>query len=270
MKYYHPRAYKTTYVHRVVDKNSPPIRRIPAYRVVVIDETQDMTMLYYELVMKLFRDMQQDPILMILGDIKQAIYNFRGADPRFLSQFPWPQQLTHLTLSTSYRLTKPIAHFVNTYLLAEQKIVSVKEGPAVEYYYGDSYTAHLKFADSIIRDIRMGELKPSQIFVLAYSMRGSFKSPQARLENYFVNHEIDCYLITEDTENKQPLDNNKIVFSTYHSSKGREREVVIIYGVDHYLYSKHDNSGVVGQSAVRRDDSSQTPADSRPPRPSQR
>ena len=66
------------------EKKEPRVNISP-FDVIVLDETQDMTKLYYDLVWKFLCDMGHPVLFLILGDEKQALYEFKGADTRFLT-----------------------------------------------------------------------------------------------------------------------------------------------------------------------------------------
>ena len=49
--------------------------------------------------------------------------------------------------------------------------------------------------------------------------------------------------ISDDAKLDDKIINNKIVFTTYHQSKGRERKVVILYSFDesYFTYYSYDS-----------------------------
>lgn len=92
------------------------------YRAALIDEFQDTDPLQYEIFSKLFA--QPPQILMLIGDPKQSIYGFRGADlftylgvHRALSQSN-PSRIR--TLRTNYRSSVELVEAVN-HLFAQQE-----------------------------------------------------------------------------------------------------------------------------------------------------
>lgn len=114
----------------------------------IIDEIQDMTFVYFEFVIKIIRDHHEniDAIqLCILGDKYQSIYEYHGADNRFLTlgkqnfilnQKKW----VTLNLSTSFRVTNQIANFVNKCMLGCERINAIKEGDKVDYFITSIFT----------------------------------------------------------------------------------------------------------------------------------
>lgn len=81
------------------------------YRVAMIDEFQDTDPQQYRIFSKLYAGQPELGLLMI-GDPKQAIYGFRGAD--IFTYMQARQAVTdHYTLGTNYRSTKPLVSATN-------------------------------------------------------------------------------------------------------------------------------------------------------------
>ncbi|AYV79658.1 MAG: putative helicase/exonuclease [Faunusvirus sp.] len=123
------------------------------YDMIIIDECQDMSPVYYELVCLIIRD-NDNPLtrICILGDKYQSIYAFNKADARYITladkifainKDPWMK----VKLSQSFRITTPMASFVNKCLLNEDKIISLKTGSRVRYIICNTFdtTAHPQF-----------------------------------------------------------------------------------------------------------------------------
>lgn len=71
------------------------------FDVVFVDEAQDLNSSQHALLKKLVRPMQGK--LIAVGDSKQAIYNFRGADPRSMDRLAEDWSMVRLPLDVSYR-----------------------------------------------------------------------------------------------------------------------------------------------------------------------
>ena len=78
-------ACTDTGIRRILHENIVPISQILPQNVIVLDETQDMTFLYYQFVVKFCKDMGTHFQLLVLGDYMQGLYEFKGADIRFLT-----------------------------------------------------------------------------------------------------------------------------------------------------------------------------------------
>ena len=122
VKYYSSECHNDLGIRKVLREEMVPQMEIPSFDVMVLDETQDMTKVYYDMIWKFLMDMGESIQLLILGDKKQALYEFKGADPRFLTMadmiwasFPYLKttEFVEHTLSMSYRITDPMGKFLN-------------------------------------------------------------------------------------------------------------------------------------------------------------
>ena len=207
----------------------------PEFDIIVIDEAQDMTPLYYKLVKKFIEDLINPNLqIIVLGDKYQGIYQFKGADSRFLTLTPklWDREFADATLSTSYRITKPIASFVNECMLGNTRMNAARDGANVQYLRCDSFKVCKEVADRVCNLMKVHNLTPSDVFVLAGSVK-SHRSPVHKLENEFVKRGIPCHYPTaDDRVMDEDVIRGKAVFSSFHQAKGRERAIVVIYGFD--------------------------------------
>jgi hypothetical protein len=190
---------------------------------------------------KIVQKIEQEPEsikvqLCLFGDPSQNIYAFKDADERFLTlaQAIWKDfprigsSWVSLDLSQSFRVTKPIAAFVNRACLGYDKIISTKRGSRVKYLICNSFG--VKPTNVILKLLKKYE--PSDFFIIAPSIRAS-KSPVKKLENNLVAAGHPCFAPTsEDEILKQEVIAGKIVFSSIHQTKGLERKVVMIFNFD--------------------------------------
>ena len=139
-------------------------------------------------------------------------------------------------LSTSYRLTNSIGRFVNEYLVGENIIHTNKEGPEIIYLKDNIYMIVKKLTLIIQIEIENG-LKPEDIFILAPSTKNK---DLKLIENELVINGIPCYGTDNNNLNDVDLIKRKVVFSTIHQSKGRERKLVVVYGFDASYYQFYD------------------------------
>ena len=77
------------------------------YAAILVDEYQDLNQSQYELLRLLAPADHQN--LFVIGDPNQAIYGFRGAQPKYFNRFTqdWPTAQT-ISLAETYRLPSPI------------------------------------------------------------------------------------------------------------------------------------------------------------------
>ena len=197
--------------------------------ILFIDESQDMILDYYSLIKKFIQDTRSNPQIIVLGDRYQGIYEFKGADIKFLTLADkiWNIPFIKLDLSHSYRLTNQIGWFVNSVMLGYNRIQTNKSGPPIDYYIANSYEVYKKIGKYIRNVILTTNILPSDIFILVPSLKTT-ESPYKKLENYLVKHGIKCTTPTsDDAKLDEKIISNKIVFTTYHQAKGRERKIVI-------------------------------------------
>lgn len=279
VKYYNRKCFTDKIITKIVNDNSKSFSNF-SYDIIVIDEAQDMTLLYYRLVNKIYKDnfrSEMDKIvkpckICILGDKNQSIYAFNGADQRFITfgkkcfnwnSLPWKD----CKLSVSFRTTQPNADFLNNCILGEERIKSIKPSKHKPKYIicntfgnyntfrngkGTNKLRKVKpnvpsgnIAFDIIRDyLNKSGNKPSDVFILAPSIK-SEQSPARKLEN-MIKQNLDNILVYVPTSDEEKIDasiiENKLVFSTFHQSKGLERKLVIVYGFDE-SYMTHFKKG---------------------------
>ena len=91
--------------------------------------------------------------------------------------------------------------------------------------------------------------RQDDIFILAPSVRTHNESnPIKKLENILVKRGIPCYVpISDDSELKDEVLANKVVFSSFHQSKGLERKVVFVYNFNaaYFTYYAKDKDTAV-------------------------
>ena len=237
VKYYDQNGRDDAVMRRVIEKNVKPKIPIPVFDTLILDETQDMKDLFYNLIVKFRRDMRDGASanMLVLGDRYQAVYKFMGADSRFLTLTHdiWKHKtFKNRFLSTSYRLTNEIAAFVNNVMLGYPRIRTVRSGGPVTYIRDNVFQVYRKLAVYINGLLHGGSIKPEDIFVLAGSIAGD-TSPLRKLENELVDNNIPCYYPTSDERKlDEDIIEGKVIFSSFHQAKGRERKVVIVYGFD--------------------------------------
>lgn len=258
VKYYSAAAHTDTGIRQVVRNRLLPKQPLPHIDIIVLDESQDMTMLYYQLVLQSIQDMFCDrqgiptmhPTgvfqLLILGDYRQGLYEFKGADIRFLTKadqiwcpLPWLQTaiFRKCTLKMSYRVTNQMARFVNRDMLGEERLLACRDGMPVTYIRRPRYQIEQIVVYQIRRLLQEGE-SPSDIFVLGGSVKGT-NSNIRHMENTLTEHDIPCHVpMLETAIVDERVIEGKVVFSTFHTVKGRQRKYVFVVGFDQgYFYN---------------------------------
>uniref|UniRef100_A0A6C0HJV7 Uncharacterized protein n=1 Tax=viral metagenome TaxID=1070528 RepID=A0A6C0HJV7_9ZZZZ len=244
-KFYSKDGHTDTGIREILAKKIPPLKDISVYNLIVVDEAQDMTMLYFELLIKFTMDMPCKTFqLLILGDKMQGLYEFKGSDVRFLTlgESCWKthpkllnQRFEFCTLRMSYRITNEMSFFVNEAMLGHERLLACRSGPKVMYIRKDRYNMETSVVAMITQLIAQDGASYSDFFCLNASIKNSrFYNPVRKIENMLAERGIPCF-IPNDESNEQ-LDNRvierKVVFTTFHSVKGRQRKYVIVFGFD--------------------------------------
>ena len=234
--YYDSNAFTDEEIKKILIEKKPLKKEIELnpIDILFIDESQDMILDYYSLVKKFIFDTKSKPQIIVLGDRYQGIYDFKGADIKFLTLADkiWNMPFINLALSQSYRLTNQVGWFVNNVMLGLNRIQTNKSGPPIDYYIANSYEVYKKIGKYIRNIILTTNILPSDIFILVPSLKTP-ESPYKKLENYLVKYGIKCTTPTsDDAKLDEKVISNKVVFTTYHQAKGRERKIVILYNFD--------------------------------------
>lgn len=245
VKYYRKDAHQDIVLRKIIRDNTPPAKTIPKFQFVFLDESQDMTLLYFMFIVKFLRDMGELIQVCILGDYKQGIYQFKGADIRFLTKASqiWPaysllrsREFRECSLNTSYRITYPMAHFVNDVMLGETRLKACKSGANV-YYIRYPIWDIPKIINGQIFTLLRGGSSPGDIFILTASIK---QSTIRKIENVLVENGIPCFVAMNEAEQMdEKMVSGKVVFSSFHSVKGRERKHAFVLGFDHSYFTHY-------------------------------
>jgi superfamily I DNA/RNA helicase len=95
------------------------------YDMVIVDECQDMNAMQIELARKACRKTGR---IVVIGDNRQAIYAFRGADSESISRLQAELSATGLKLTTTYRCPKKIVALAATIVPDYEAAPSAPEG----------------------------------------------------------------------------------------------------------------------------------------------
>jgi hypothetical protein len=246
VKYFYKKGFNDTGILEFLKlKHKPEYNQEYNYDIVIIDEAQDMNPLYYELTLHILKKLTKYQLI-VMGDRKQTIYAFNKADNRFLVYSPhiYKGYWQNSVLSTSYRITIPIARFLNECCKGTLPITACKNGEKVKYIICDAYgqKPFLKVMDYL----QMG-YEFSDIFILSPSVR-SDKSPVRKLANLLTMNDIPIFVPTSDEEHlDEDILKGKIVFSSFHQVKGLERKVVFVFSFDSGYFEYYDKNGTKDQ-----------------------
>lgn len=243
-KYYSNNAHTDTGLREILLYKYKPLKKINDFDILVIDENQDLTQLYYMFIIKFLLDYKTPIQLICLGDERQCIYQFKGADPRFLSLCSnlWESFIylkskifVKCDLKTSYRITNQMGMFINKCLYGEKIVNTCRDGANVIYIRNNRSNIEATVIYNIKKLLNQ-DIKPDEIFILAASVKGA-NSHIRKIENKLVEENIPCFVPMMETEKlDERVIEGKIVFSTFHSVKGRQRKYVFFVGFDNNYF----------------------------------
>ena len=239
VKHYDHSAHTDTALRKHMVK---PSKSPYSYTVIIIDEAQDMTPLYYKLVCKVLKENLDNPRIVILGDRYQSIYEFNKADNRFIiygsklfefaNKYPWIE----LKLSTTFRVPNKICDFLNQCVLKSNRLVPFRTTEIKPtYLFCDAFGSR---PWTQIKSYLSQGYAFSDIFILAPSVR-SEKTPIKVLANALSHSGIPIYVpVSDDEKLDEQVMEGKIVFSSFHQIKGLERKVIMVYSFDngYFMY----------------------------------
>ena len=128
--------------------------------------------------------------------------------------------------------------FVNKALIGDNLMLTCRDGDPVTYIRNNRKNVENILIFNIKNLINNG-IKPDDIFILAASIKG-INSYIRKLENRLVEHNIPCHVPIFETEKlDERVIDGKIVFSTFHSVKGRQRPFVFILGFDNNYFIQY-------------------------------
>ena len=219
------------------------------YDIIIIDEAQDMTELYFTIVIHIIRLCSNKPSqLCVLGDIRQSIYEFKNSDYRFLSRAEtifqslfknWKQHTLHET----FRLNSNMTDFINNTVFKDSLITSNKLSDIKpKYIICDVFASGKR--SFILREIQnlLNIYEPEDFFIISPSVKNP-KCPLRQVANELVESGINIFVpVSDDEKLDDDLVKGKMVFSTLHQTKGLERKVVLIFTFDQSYFKLYDRN----------------------------
>lgn len=228
-------------IKRAVSSNELPEGDFEPFDIILLDEFQDCDDLLYWLIICFIRVNTRKrggrpAHLVTLGDERQSIFRFRGADHRYLTLAPEllgpisSHSFVKLPLSESFRLSNETVHFINkTFLGVEPYMTSSKSGPKpiVFRYSPPDINALAKKLAALIK-----QYGAKNSAIIAPSVRKNGRL--IKLVNILaMKYGIP---IAQPIEYDSPVDkrilDGKLSISTIHGFKGRERDLVILLDID--------------------------------------
>ena len=196
---------------------------------IMLDESQDMNKDHYRMLCLVLQ--QNAYQFMILGDPRQQVYDFQGADTKYLlycreyfHHLSCCEEWEDTKLTISYRMTPNICAFVNFLWSIDAIPGNAGPNPPVQYWYLYPYGQELKKRVSKLID-EHGEENVAIISPLNIDKEGRNDPTK-----YLVNGLTEKYNFHLNTENCSYK--NKVRVWTREGCKGSTIPVVIVMGFD--------------------------------------
>ncbi|ARF10270.1 UvrD/REP helicase [Hokovirus HKV1] len=264
--YYSDKCFNDADIELLLSKRTKS--KILPIDILLIDEAQDLTPLYYELLCRIYLDNikvnKKYAQIGIFGDVNQCIFYFNGSSPNYMlyaqELFNFTnKQWSKLNLSKSYRLTNNMIHIINTYFLHNNlnnyldnnscdigKVINSNVAAVINnnsdnsnkgtniknsVYYMICNIFEIRYIYDIIQKL-LKKYTFKDILILCSSIK-SESMPSKILANYLSNNNYPIFIPSTDHDYiNDNVINDKITFLTFFQSKGIERKVVFVLGFD--------------------------------------
>lgn len=127
------------YTYRLLKEYPEVIQRVQQrYKHLFVDEFQDTSWFQTKILQLICQPTGEEPSLFVVGDIKQSIYQFRGANiESYQDVATWIKAEGEiLTLKTNFRSLRPIVEYVN------QMFLRIKNNVALPQFEAEDLVAH--------------------------------------------------------------------------------------------------------------------------------
>lgn len=199
----------------LVKKNLECIKEIDF---LALDEAQDSDKQQFDFIFKMINPKK----FFVVGDLRQHIYSFAGADSKLLYKLTQQENVKTLSLNENYRNSKEILKFAKKIIkptgLEDDSIPMVKlKGKVIETYISDN---------AIVKGFEKNKDYKNWA-VLAWS-----NATVDRIYKLLTKNHIPCETFKQGNltkeELKQKMNNNSVKILTIHSAKGLEWNNVIV------------------------------------------
>ena len=227
-------------------------------KVLIVDEVQDLNAVRFAALCKLVRDARVAQ-LVVVGDSKQTVCAYQGADARYLTLapqiIPWLTWTT-LALAKSWRLTPPMAAYLNEaveYAGATRALrVTARRARPVTIVCGPKFACVHVAAQTVFDYVFVASYRPEDILVLATktSFGAASRTGKVTPVQVLVNRLCERLLVyvrtdEHDRAQRADLSKGKVLVSTIVAAKGAERKVVVFLDHDdcYFRFYARDESG---------------------------
>ncbi|KAJ4207052.1 hypothetical protein NW759_014050 [Fusarium solani] len=232
-------------IHEALGRNELPQWSSEPFDIIVLDEFQDCTGSLFWLTNCFIQANQKKAggkpaRIVALGDERQAIYGFRGADDRYLTLAPElfgpvsPYPFAKVPLRQSFRLSEQSVRFINeVFLGGESCIVSNKTGPkpiVLKCAPFDSYA----LARKLWPFIKHYGAENTAILSPSVRQHGTKQGPLQKVVNRLSKmYGVPIHVPpNEEASLNDKVIDGKMCVSTIHQFKGNERDLIVVFGID--------------------------------------
>lgn len=234
------------------------------FKILIVDEFQDLDESQFEFV-QLFKKIQPSLRVIAIGDLAQNIYRFRGTSNEFLRTklYEVDPDLTTFQLTTNFRSTPAILHFVNTlfnteinegHILPMSAPTTKAHGLKPQYYeYAKNPGKGVgEFEDLVVETIIPLIVKGKEetksvalIFPMLKCVSYNYITALLFERSKKLGFTPDFHQITKEDETCATIEftydsstkSAPVQKSTIHSSKGLEWDIVAIINITDAMYS---------------------------------
>ena len=230
-------------LEEILDSYRKPIKDIEFDRL-IIDEAQDMSDLYVRIIRKILQDnIKKKFYIALFGDQRQCIYEFKGANIDFFmnpSNYFGNGNWIEEKLSYSFRITRGMMNIINKGFYNDNTVIqSLKKlDNDVHFYSYDIWDqSNNNKVLSILKEVFSLGYSPSDIFISSFSVRPSRGNwtPITIIENIISrNYNFPIYINQGNRCGKtlEEAMKGKLVITSIHGTKGLERKINIVLGID--------------------------------------
>jgi len=198
---------------------------------VLIDEAQDFRHSFKRL-LNLVLDLQNDVQYMVVGDSNQMLYTYDDEDPADidflttpLTHFHSTRFWDHVEFFKTHRLTPPMAKVVSK--IFNINLESARANDLENFLPVQLYTIKLWKSGALLIQL-IKNVNWNDVVVLVPKKKNN--GPLRAALNYLSSQGVKIYLHGIDGQDER-VRQNKLCVSTWHSSKGTEKKIVIVLGV---------------------------------------
>ncbi len=185
------------------------VRRIRDFKLVVLDEAQDFSYMFYE-VLKMYTNSNS---YVIVGDLNQSMINFHE---NFTTSTNIFENKIEISMKDSYRSTKKIVDYSKKYLKNQVDVNSIREGNDVSFVQCD-----FKDIKEIILN-KVNEFNVNENYNIGILVKN-------KVDLYKLYEEIKGSLYVKIIDDEDNFYSDKGVFlTTSYFSKGLEFDAVIV------------------------------------------